>query len=130
MILEYVAIVHMLTFSEVLSDIASAPGFEGIDQIGVATRGANGTTPLHWMALLGDVQAIRLLIEAGANIDAVDNDGCTPIHIAAQWRQTSAVHILKNSGADCTIKNAQGFAPVDVARVEGYPPTIALFDDV
>ena len=41
-----------------------------------------GKTPLHWAACNGNCDAVRLLIRAGAALDAVDDEGKTPLEFA------------------------------------------------
>ncbi|KAM7193221.1 ankyrin [Rhypophila sp. PSN 637] len=36
-------------------------------------------TPLHWAMTSGNVEVVRLLLEAGTNPDVVDDDGATPL---------------------------------------------------
>src|SRR5512144_732586 len=101
----------MLTLEEVLADAAMAPGFEDAENIGVNSRGAEGQTPLRWMATLGDAAGIRLLLDAGASIDAADNDGNTPLHEAVLCRQTAAARELIDHGADLLLKNNSRATP-------------------
>jgi ankyrin repeat protein len=46
-----------------------------------ATR--SGDTPLHWAAYGGSAPMTRLLLEGGANVDAVGELGNRPLHVAA-----------------------------------------------
>ncbi len=39
----------------------------------------HGGTPLHWAAALGRIEMAKRLIEAGADVNAIDNDGFTPL---------------------------------------------------
>lgn len=41
----------------------------------------NGHTPLHWAVFRGDIDFVKLLLEAGANPNVISADGVTP-----QWR--------------------------------------------
>ena len=47
----------------------------------------------------------RLLIQSGANVNAVDKDGWTPLHAAAHWEQEEACKILAENGASFDTKN-------------------------
>ncbi len=117
----------MLTITEILSDVAAAPGFSGISVVDVNSRGRNGETPLHWMAVLGDANAIRLLLDAGADVSSPDDEGNTPLHVAVKWRQTEAARVLLERGADRGRLNDQGQNPLDVAKHDGFGPTIEVF---
>ena len=53
---------------------------------------ADGFTPLHLAAKKGDGELIKVLLEHGADINALTPDGCTPMelaiksgHEAAKW---------------------------------------------
>jgi hypothetical protein len=48
-------------------------------------RDTSGWTPLHWAALHGNVESVRLLIEARAEVNARDNEGHTPMY----WARTA-----------------------------------------
>jgi len=117
----------MLTLEEVLADVATSPGFKGVSDVTIVSRGIGGESPLHWMAILGDSKAIQLLLDAGAGIDAVDDEGNAPLHVAVKWRQAEAASSLIARGAKCEIRNNQGSTPAEIARSDGYGPTMALF---
>jgi ankyrin repeat protein len=61
------------------------------------------------------VETIRLLLEAGARIDAQDQNGATPLHRAVRTRSASAVKWLLGAGADPTIRNKPGSTPFHLA---------------
>ena len=111
----------MLTLQEVLSDAANAPGFEGAANVEVNTRSSVGQTPLHWMAVLGDHKAIRLLLEAGAAIDAQDDQGNTALLQAVLDRQGTAARELRAAGADPHLPNHAGLTAAQAAMAFGLP---------
>ena len=118
---------QMLTLDEVLSDAASSPGFDGVEKVDVNSRGRDGQTPLHWMATLGDLKGIRLLIRAGAEIDAQDCHGNTSLHEAVSWRHSTAVRLLLEYGANENIRNSAGHSAKDAALSDAFAPTVELF---
>lgn len=61
------------------------------------------------------VAMIRLLLEAGSNIDAQDKNGATPLHRAVRTRCAAAVKCLLDEGADPTIGNKPGSTPFHLA---------------
>ena len=46
-------------------------------------RGEGGSTPVHDAALVGDVAAIKALLDAGADVDAKAEEDLTLLHSAA-----------------------------------------------
>ncbi|RDA83824.1 hypothetical protein CP532_5132 [Ophiocordyceps camponoti-leonardi (nom. inval.)] len=59
-----------------------------------------GHTLLHRMALEGDQEAVRILVELGANKDAKDSNGLTPMYLAAQAGRETVFRFLHQKVAD------------------------------
>jgi uncharacterized protein len=92
------------------------------------------TTPLMAAAGLGTtepleeageeveaVEAVKMLLDLGADINAIDNNGDTPMHGAAYGAYPTVVKLLAERGADPQIwkeKNKFGRTPLFIA--EGY----------
>ncbi len=64
--------------------------------------------PLHVAAGTGDVAMVRLLVEAGAEVDGLDVDESTPLHVAALHRHAGAVRYLLERGADVNRRDRNG----------------------
>lgn len=64
--------------------------------------------------------AIRVLLEAGADPNAISADGATALHQAVQARNADVVRALVGAGADPMIANADGLTAHDIA--EGRRP--------
>ncbi|KAJ3117988.1 hypothetical protein HDU96_004442 [Phlyctochytrium bullatum] len=64
--------------------------------VGVEPNGADslGETQLHMAASRGDTRIIKLLIENGANVDAIDENRKTPCDIALENRNFDVVELL------------------------------------
>ncbi|PVH76897.1 ankyrin, partial [Cadophora sp. DSE1049] len=59
-----------------------------------------GRTALHYASAQGHAEVIGILLEAGADIDAVDEDGWTALHVAADCGHIDVLMLLVNDGAD------------------------------
>lgn len=57
-------------------------------------------TPLHAAVASGKVNCIRMIIAAGADIEAKNVDGNTPLHIACFNGHANAVTELLNNNAN------------------------------
>ncbi len=55
-----------------------------------------GYTPLHEASFLGELEIVRILIAAGAKVDATDSEGLTPLHFAAN---AQVARLLIDAGA-------------------------------
>ena len=78
-------------------------------------------TLLHDMAQSGDLVKARLLLEHGADIDAVDDEyRSTPLGFAARWGQTAMVAWLLERGADANRAGAAWSTPLAWARKKGH----------
>ena len=59
-----------------------------------------GDTALMWAAVAGHVDVVRLLIEAGADVRAVDDEGVTALHLARANGHTEVAVALLAAGAN------------------------------
>lgn len=61
----------------------------------VDIRNIDGQTPLHLAVELGNLEAARLLLEHGADLNAPDRQGVTPLRLAVKSRRRRAVALLE-----------------------------------
>ncbi|XP_040292249.1 ankyrin repeat domain-containing protein 22 [Bufo bufo] len=59
---------------------------------------------------------IRLLLNAGVNVNATDYEGNTALHYACKMKNQSIVPILLEAKADPYIKNKDGETSIDIAK--------------
>ena len=72
-----------------------------------------GSTPLITSAVFGKTEIALLLMEAGADLNAQNNEGSTPLITAAFFCRPEIVEALLAKGADKTIQNKQGSTALD-----------------
>lgn len=78
------------------------------------------TTLLQDKARLGDIEKVRLLLNHGADIDAVDEEfRSTALGFAARWGQREMMNYLIERGADVNKAGARWATPLDWARKKG-----------
>jgi uncharacterized protein len=58
------------------------------------------STPIHQAAWKGDLEAVRALVEAGADINALDANGGTPLHWAARGGHALGPHRCRGEAGD------------------------------
>jgi ankyrin repeat protein len=73
------------------------------------------------MARRGELTKARLLLDHGAEIDAVDDEfRSTPLGFAARWGQRGMVRLLLDRGADRRLAGAEWAGPAAWARRKGH----------
>ena len=65
-------------------------------------------SPLHIAALNGQGSAVALLLNEGAEVNAISKYGDTPMHFAISHGDTKVITALYKAGADVTIENDDG----------------------
>jgi uncharacterized protein len=91
------------------------------------SRNAMRNQPLHaCIALSGDPETVRLLIDQGADLNAVQAGGYTPLHQAAAAGRRELVLLLLAAGADPNQLCDQGKRPRDYAQERGHKEVVEL----
>lgn len=87
-------------------------------------RDAEGITPLHLAAKWNRHSIISILLDAGVNINLVNQKNETALHFAARYGAPETVVLLLAAGADPAIRNSDNKTAADLAR--HYNPHIML----
>jgi len=87
----------------------------------LAARNALGVSPLHSACASRSVGVVKLLLEHGADPNAVEGNGLTPLHTAAGNGNREIVTMLLEAGADRALRSSDGSTAADVARAHGQP---------
>jgi ankyrin repeat protein len=96
-----------LTADDVLKRYAKdeLPEFIGVQLDSIEAVGSSGSRPLHVACSRGDLEEVRALVSAGAELNAIGDLGNTPLHDAVGANSPSIVEYLLSSGADQSIRN-------------------------
>jgi ankyrin repeat protein len=89
-------------------------------------RDKDGSTPLHCACWKGNLDAARLLLERGAQVEALRTGGhygTTPLHAACHGDQRDIVRLLLEHGADPHAIDDEGLTPL--AHTEVHKATAA-----
>mmetsp|Transcript_81868 Transcript_81868/g.122958 ORF Transcript_81868/g.122958 Transcript_81868/m.122958 type:complete len:245 (-) Transcript_81868:26-760(-) len=89
---------------------------------------SKGNTRIHMAAWTDSIDALQLLIDAGAQLNLQDADGDTPLSNAAHQGNMRAVQLLLKAGADPRIANLSGNTPGDTATAHGHHEIATLLN--
>ena len=78
-----------------------------------------GATALHLAAVQGRLDVVRLLLDRGARVDALDTNGRTPLMWAAAAGRADAVKELLARGADPRLADSEGMSAQGWAKKLG-----------
>jgi ankyrin repeat protein len=62
-----------------------------------------------------ELEKVRALLDAGADIEAPSDGGYTPLHFAVRHGNTGAMKVLLDAGADINTKGSCGRSPLHLA---------------
>ena len=86
----------------------------------------NGSSPLMIAAYKGSPECLKLLLKAGADINAVSDSGSSVLQHAAAHGRKDNVKVLIEHGVNVNVKNKHGHSPLSVADEYGHKEVSAL----
>ena len=92
----------------------------------ISARNGRHQTALHVAAVRGNVEAVRTLVQRGADRDARDAYGATPLALAARHSRSNVVSALLQAGADTNAQSAAGRTPLVEALEASSDDSVAL----
>jgi ankyrin repeat protein len=100
------------------------------DARNVGRHAYDGWTPLHLAAFFGQIDAARLLLEAGADVNAVSQNSLanTPLHAATAGKHSEVALLLVASGANARAIDAGGYTPVQIATQNNLTEVVRAMD--
>ncbi|KAF6829983.1 ankyrin repeat protein [Colletotrichum plurivorum] len=124
--------------------LVDAAGFDGIQPLHIAAKHGHaklidlfidhgddiinqqdksGLTALHYAVRSKHLECVSLLLEKGADPNAVDGKKATPLHFAAWCEDEEFSQLLLNAKADATIQDDEGRTALHRAVVQGNMST-------
>ncbi|KAH9061940.1 ankyrin repeat-containing domain protein [Lactarius vividus] len=94
----------------------------------------NQGTPLHFASYNGRPKIVRLLLDCGAKVDAVDDWGETPLHDVSKGEYdheevgVDVARVLLEHGANVNIKSRSGKTPLDLVSRRRRPELTRLLE--
>src|SRR5215471_1350523 len=82
----------------------------------LSARDKDDSTPLHCAVWKGHLAVVNALLEAGADVNAVnqnDHWGNTPLHAAAHANHAAIAEVLIQRGANLDARDTNGRTPLD-----------------
>ena len=86
----------------------------------------DGETALMKACSSGHIEAVKLLIKHGANVNCRDDDKMTPLMFAADEGHTEIVKVLIAAGADVNAKDEDGDTALRMAEDEHHGDTASV----
>lgn len=76
--------------------------------------------PIHSAAAADHLPIVRMLLEAGADVNAIQQDGFRALHTAAQHGNPDMCELLLAYGADRHAQTSQGLTACDIAAAHQH----------
>ncbi|MBY8610631.1 ankyrin repeat domain-containing protein [Burkholderia arboris] len=102
------------------------PEFLGLELSDPNQRGAVDDTVLHLAARTGAIEDMKVLIDAGGDVNIAGDLGNTPLHQAAMMNQFDSVKFLLKCGAKKHLRNEFDQTPLEVAELNKNAEIIRL----
>ncbi|KAJ3332193.1 phosphate system positive regulatory protein pho81 [Blyttiomyces sp. JEL0837] len=87
----------------------------------------NNRTCVHEASIVGRVDVLRVCVEHGARIDAVDVYGRTPLHYSAMYGRHDCLLFIISQGAPVNAVDLDDFSPLTYSIVGGHTKCVEVF---
>jgi uncharacterized protein len=94
--------------------------------ISVTSKNCDDDTPLHIAAQWGDRKACQMLVEEGADVNALGDMSCTPLHNAVGKNHVLVVEYLLDAGANPDLISELNYSPRKLAEERNQKEILKL----
>eukprot|EP01118_Nematostelium_gracile_P006903 TRINITY_DN2230_c0_g3_i2.p1 TRINITY_DN2230_c0_g3~~TRINITY_DN2230_c0_g3_i2.p1 ORF type:complete len:471 (-),score=123.49 TRINITY_DN2230_c0_g3_i2:43-1455(-) len=88
-------------------DLVTVKSLMDANKFDLCAMDDEGNTPLHWAAVGGYVEIVKILIENGADVESKSRDGFTAMHTVAQEDHSDVLRLLLENGAKVDVPNKE-----------------------
>jgi uncharacterized protein len=127
-----VALLSAATIDTRLADAAMRGDKDAVrsllkQKVDVNAAHGDGATALHWATYNDDVELVKLLLAAGANVKAATREGAiTPLFMACQNGNAAVIDVLLKAGADAQSVKANGTTALMMAAASGHADAVKI----
>ncbi len=98
--------------------------------VDVYTQNEFANQPLHAAAAGRHLEVCRILLAAGADVNATQHGGYTPLHEAAQAGDVELAELFLSAGADPLARSDDDKTPAETADAAGHPDLASRIREV
>lgn len=113
-----------ISLQEILTQCEKTASWYGIKITDLNQRNHLGDTPLHTICSWGILEPVNILLDAGAQVNALGDHGCTPLINAIIGGNCDVVRALLLKGADVMIQCLDGQSVLKYAENVGASKNI------
>ena len=102
----------MLHFAAANGNLEMIKILQNLTKVNINARDKYNSTPFSYASFKEQIDVMKFLLSAGADINAVDNDGETAIHEAIRHKKVKSIRFLLENNADLSIVDNRGATPL------------------
>lgn len=102
--------------NDVLKRCSDTASWFGVELDDVNSVNLMDDTPLHTVCSWGEPESVKILIEAGADVNAKGDNGVTPLFNAVISDNPKVVEVLIKFGARADLRNDDGRSVLEYAK--------------
>lgn len=114
----------MSTIEDIYALCSRTGAWYGTEITHFSQRNFMGDTVLHTICSMGNLDAVKMLVSVGADVNARGDQEATPLFNAVIGEAPEVVSYLLESGADPSIPNGYNRHVLDYAKNVGALPSI------